>query len=101
MIILFPFATLFSFVLTLSFGGVGSVFALVLGFAAVIAATVVPHEGDPAFFAMGPAPHEDFVFSCPAGVGRRVIVGASDAAGNAYAFTIASVAQAEGAALNA
>ena len=84
-------------------GGVGSVFvfALVLGFAAVIAATVVSHEGDPAFFAMGPAEHEGFVLFGPTRVSRSVVVRASNAAGDADAFASAPVAQAEGAATNA
>jgi hypothetical protein len=55
----------------------------------------------PRFLAMGLAEHEGFVLSGPTRVGRSVVVRASDAAGDAYAFAIASVAQAEGAALSA
>jgi hypothetical protein len=72
--------------------------ALVLGFAAVAAADVI-HENDPAFFAVGRTPTEGFVIIGPAGVSSLNIVGVVNAAGEANAFTIASVTQAEGLAL--
>ena len=100
-ITLFPFATLFAFVLALSLGGIGRVLALVLGFAAVIAAAEVLHEGDPTLFTMGQAEHLGFVLFSPAGVSRWVVAWASRTASEADAFASAPVAQAKGAATNA
>ena len=95
---LFPFSTFFAFVFAFSFGGFGGALALVLGFAAVAAADV-SHENDPAFFCGGSRTKRRFVIFGPAGVSSLNIARVGSAAGDADAFAITSVAQAEGVAL--
>ena len=71
---------------------------MVLGFAAEFAVNFV-HVHDPASFAVGVAPSEDFVRMGPAGVTSLNISRLVGAASEAEAFTITPFAQAVGFAL--